>query len=260
MLEDKPKNIPIYVTTSDGYIKVLKVFCFLFNKFWDSQQEVNIVGFKPPQFDLPNNFKFISLGKQRGVNYWREDLLNMVELIKEDFFIHMEENELFMRHVDLNILNCLKDKINDNVGRIDLTPGISNRQWELIENKKDYDIIELSQYGEYRIALRANIWNKKYIKKFLNLKQDDWLGFEISASEVAKNDGHQILATNRKYAINNFDGVWHDQWRQFPDSIDFDQTVNKRSNYGMKFEQNTIDEMIKSNIIKKQDNGLYKIL
>ena len=76
-------DLPIYVTTSNGYMKVVKVFCYLFNKFWGSQQEVNIVGFDPPDFELPNNFKFISLGKQRGPEYWREDYIHLLSLIKE---------------------------------------------------------------------------------------------------------------------------------------------------------------------------------
>jgi hypothetical protein len=253
-------DIPIYITTSDNYLNVLKIYCFLFNKFWSEKQEVNIVGFKRPDFILPDNFNFISLGEQKGPQYWRRDWLKMLNTIKEDYFIHMEENELFLRPINFEVLSDLKNRLNSNIGRIGLTPGISRRIWNLVEKKENYDIIELSQSGEYRITLRASIWNKKYLEKYLNFNADDWINFEIICSQAAKNDGYNILSSNKQYVINNFDGVWHEQWEKYPNAIDFDQIENKRSNFGMKLEENVIKEMIEKNIISKNSNGLFDII
>jgi hypothetical protein len=45
----------IIVTTSNKYLHILPIFCFLFNKFWDKDQPVEIVGYDRPSFPLPSN-------------------------------------------------------------------------------------------------------------------------------------------------------------------------------------------------------------
>lgn len=46
-------KMKVIVSTSDKYEDVLKVYCFLFNKFWSTDQEVEVVGYKKPSFTLP---------------------------------------------------------------------------------------------------------------------------------------------------------------------------------------------------------------
>ena len=52
----------IYISTSDKYVHLIEPFAFLFNKFWSSEQQVVVLGYNKPDFKLPKNFEFISMG------------------------------------------------------------------------------------------------------------------------------------------------------------------------------------------------------
>ena len=67
----------IFVATSDHSINALKPFTYLFNKFWPSKPDVIILNRGIiNEFDLPENFSLISLGKNRGVKFWCDDFRN----------------------------------------------------------------------------------------------------------------------------------------------------------------------------------------
>ena len=69
------RDLPIYLTTSNGREHIIKVFCHLFNKYWGSDSIVNLVGYEQPNMDLPDNFNFISMGEQvGGIQMWSTDL------------------------------------------------------------------------------------------------------------------------------------------------------------------------------------------
>ena len=54
-------DLNIYVSTSNEHLHAIKPFQFLFNKFWGENQNVTILGYRPPDIELYNNFKFVSL-------------------------------------------------------------------------------------------------------------------------------------------------------------------------------------------------------
>ena len=82
----------IYISTSDNYLHLLKPFSYLFNKFWSDSQRVFILGYKSPSFELPDNFKFISMGEQKGIQYWANDLHKFFSSIDDEHFIFLKEN------------------------------------------------------------------------------------------------------------------------------------------------------------------------
>src|SRR5260370_792110 len=52
----------IYVTTSDWYNPLIPCFAYLFNRFWSPQQEVTILCYTVPDYEIPSNFLLESLG------------------------------------------------------------------------------------------------------------------------------------------------------------------------------------------------------
>ncbi|KKK57355.1 hypothetical protein LCGC14_3055310, partial [marine sediment metagenome] len=53
----------VYVSTSNQYLHLVKIYAYLFNKFWNRPgQEVVVLGYDAPTFDLPDNFSFVSMG------------------------------------------------------------------------------------------------------------------------------------------------------------------------------------------------------
>ena len=81
-------NLNIYISTCDTHIDLMKPFSYLFNKFWDDKQKVNVLGYQPPNFDMPDNFNFISMGKSTGnPKEWAGDLYEYFKSIDDKHFI-----------------------------------------------------------------------------------------------------------------------------------------------------------------------------
>ena len=72
---------PIFIATSNLFLPMLRPFVHLFNKFWSSEQPVIFLGYSKPNFDLPKNFSFVSMGEQRGINYWSDDVKPIIEIL-----------------------------------------------------------------------------------------------------------------------------------------------------------------------------------
>ena len=241
-------DLNVYVFTSNDYLHILRPFSFLLNKFWSSEQPVKIVGFETPQFDLPSNYEFISLGEQRGLKYWTDDHIDFFKDIEDQYFVHMLENEFFLKPLDVSIYDDLVNRLNPEIGRIDLTPGPSQRSNNLVENRGEYDIIELTQDAGYRLALRFNIWNKDYLLKYLVRGEDCW-EYEIKGIERSKNAGYQIMATDRKYVMHIMDGVAMTGGKR-PNVLDLRARIHpERSSFQLPLDETTIEEMLDSNII-----------
>jgi hypothetical protein len=81
----------------------------LFNKYWSSEQEVLVAGFAEPEFDLPDNFSFISLGEQEQFpfNLWSDALHKLIGIIDDEAFILMLEDYWLTRHVMLDAVSIL---------------------------------------------------------------------------------------------------------------------------------------------------------
>ena len=103
------EKIKVYVSTSDNYINLIKIFQFLFNRFWDVEQEVIVLGYKEPDFKLEKNFSFHSMGQSRYTpNEWGTDLKKYFESIDDEFFILIFEDNFPVKPVNHNLLNEIK--------------------------------------------------------------------------------------------------------------------------------------------------------
>jgi len=200
----------IYVTTSDNHIDAIKPFYYLFNRFWPETPipEVTILGFSSPNFYLPDNFKFVSLGKQTGVQNWGNDLYNYLDSIDDEHFIMFMEDLWVYPPTNNHILNVLKSKIqtDNKIGRIVLGIDAENTDGHtIVEEYKDFDIIELGPSCLHRISLQGSIWNREYMMKYMK-GRNPWK-FEHEGTETSRNDGFKILGTKRNHAIKSGNGI-----------------------------------------------------
>jgi hypothetical protein len=197
----------IYISTANSYLHLIKPFYYLFNKFWSPDQQVTVLGYDEPEFNLPNNFDFISLGKQEGgIKMWSTDLRKFFESIDDEFFIHTVEDHFLTWPVNFGILSRLISLLDDNVGRIGLTNDMPNKAYDIYGRCDRYDIIERRQDQQYRLSLLWGIWNREYILKYLEPGLDPH-DFEIIAGDKAMNDGYKILGTVRDYCLHHCQGV-----------------------------------------------------
>ena len=132
-------NFNIYISTSDNHLHLLKPYTYLFNKFWHPGQKVTIVGYKAPDFKLPDNFTFESMGQStHDPAEWAGDLGNYFSSIYDDHFIFGVEDHFISYPVDTNMIDKLaKYTLEDKVGRINLTKcgskhflfDVANKSW-----------------------------------------------------------------------------------------------------------------------------------
>lgn len=216
------KDLKIIVTTSDAYLHIIPIFAYLFNKNWDPNQKVEIVGYRSPYHDLPPNFSFVSLGQQSGN---KKDFSNDLRkhFIKQDeFFVWMMEDS-FIKSVDLSKLDVLRLLMDfPNVGRINLTSEAVKQDHDfsgLILN--DCKIYKNTQTAKYRLSTQPSIWNRDFLLKYLTPDLSPW-EFE---TQSAINDGYSIFGFDRnnspvrhnegvrRFDIHkfNFDGMNHAQ-------------------------------------------------
>lgn len=210
----------IICTTSDRYLHILPIFCHLFNKFWSDKQQVEIVGYNHPNFKLPTNFNFVSLGNQTPdkQNFTRD--LRKYFAKQDKFFIWMMEDTFLKGPVDFKALNQLKHITNlfNDVGRINLTGEVLKQDHEFLRSVGGYDIFCNNKFSLYRLSTQVSIWNKHFALQYMVEDLSPWefecqsdhaidefliLGMNSFDSPVRNNEGV------RKHNIYdfNFDGI-----------------------------------------------------
>ena len=179
----------------------LPATCYLFNKFWPTRENVKILGYQHPNHELPENFEFISLGKQRGPRYWSNDMQNFYSNEECDFFYSIWEDAFILKKVDeriLNLVNVLIEK-DKNFFKFNLTADVSTRKHIGLKSFEEFELIVADQYSRYRFSTQHCVWNKKLFLEKLSPNQTPW-DFELS-DKKAYNDGLNIYGTKNNYAV-----------------------------------------------------------
>ncbi len=180
----------IICTTSNAYKHIIPIFCYLFNKNWSKDQEVEIVGYDKPDCTLPPNFTFYSLGKQEGgPKNFSTDLRKYFEKQDSHFLWLMED--CFIRSVGIDRLNFMHHLAftNSNIGRISLNEASVLQDHLLTSLSDHFDIVENAPTALYRLATQPSIWNRDFLLKYLTPNLTPW-EFETQKSI---NDGWRII-------------------------------------------------------------------
>lgn len=192
----------IIVTTSNDYKHIVPIFCYLFNNNWGSDYKVELVGYDKPDFELPDNFNFVSLGKQiGGSNNFSSDLRPYFQQ-QQDWFIWLFD-DTFILNVDFNKLEVAKALTKyKNVGRINLTVCGLHETHAFLKNEGDYRIYQNAQDSNYRLSTQPSIWNKSFLLHYLKPGLTPWK-FE---TQNCINDGWNILGMY-DYPVTHNEGV-----------------------------------------------------
>ena len=95
-------HVPVIIMTSDKYLPALRPFAYLAQEYWSRSKKFTIAGFTEPDFVLPANFEFISIGDFASypVDKWSDALIKvMIDYVDEDLFILMLEDYWITRRV-----------------------------------------------------------------------------------------------------------------------------------------------------------------
>jgi hypothetical protein len=184
-------ELNVYIPTCDANIFVVKYFQYFFNKYWGKHMKVKILGFNPPDFELDENFEFISMGSEQvgGAKGWTNHLLDFFEKIEDEYFVFGLDDFMISRPVDLELFKTCKELLSDKIGRIDLQPSLQyarrKDQVNFYAEKNGVQFLSLRspQPGgsDYHIASAFSIWNKKWFLKNMKRNWSPW-DWELTGS------------------------------------------------------------------------------
>lgn len=258
--QNKVIDCTIFIATSDSFLPLLRPFCYLFNQFWSEQQNVTFLGYKKPDFDLPDNFNFISMGDQRGIGYWSDDLRPILENDKNDYFIYTAEDQFLTRNLNTEslrrLLNIARDK---NPAKISLASAVATQAHENYSDEKEPQIITSSQNADYRLSLTWSMWRKDYFLKYLHPNFSQW-DFELKNMKASKGDGELIIACKKDFPLGHCNAV---QTFAQPQGFDFnsiklnfcDVTIPAAHHLGegVRLEEKYINELLNLQYIKENN-------
>lgn len=193
----------VLMSTSNAYLHLLPISCYLFNKNWSPDQVVEIVGYKEPEFELPPNFFFTSMGEQGPPEEFSTDLRKVFERCGK-YTIWLFD-DTFIKSVDFYKLEIAKKVIEmQNVGRV----GLSNDSFEQYTYPAyEIDGIKINstpQGSEYRLSTQISIWNKDYLFKYLTPGLHPW-SFEYQ--EKKHDEFHNLCLGEHDSPISHNEGV-----------------------------------------------------
>lgn len=187
----------IFVTTCDKFIQIMKGFTYMFNKHWSPDVEVTVLGYDIPPPGLPDNFKFVSLGKQdRSIKDWAGPLIPFFKQLPDEYFILILDD-----HYILNInkpLICEAEKhIKSGIDKVFLVNLRANEiQRTGIGKEKDVNFNWAKQGYVGRLSLHPQIVRRDYFLKHLRSGLNIW-EYENnrmkSSPRGSMHDGAQML-------------------------------------------------------------------
>lgn len=186
--------LDIIMPTCDKYVNITKATIHSIDTFWVNRPKIIILGYEEPNYKLPYNCEFISLGVDKTPQNWTNGLKKFFsDYNKNHFILHMDDH-CVIKKIDENKVEYLSNKIiNDRtIDKVMLNPFIYQGV-KLIENDK----IKLYSYPEngiYRTSLINAIWRVDYFKKYLNENLSPW-EFEHQKNQ-GRFDGGNIITTD----------------------------------------------------------------
>jgi hypothetical protein len=195
----------IICTTSDRYLHILPIFCFLWNKYWNDQDQVEIVGYKKPDFELPSNFTFVSLGEQKGdaKNFTRD--LRTYFAKQDQYFIWTMEDTFLTQQVDFDTFVTLYGLTRgENIGRINLCREVTKQdhiEYDIVRGRQVY---QNTKNSLYRLSTQMSIWNRDFALKYM---QQDLTPWEFECQPNHEDDNHLILGLDKDSPVVKNEGV-----------------------------------------------------
>ena len=196
------KHLPVYIGTSNNFTCCLPATAYLFNKFWPEIVNVKVLGYDIPDIELPPNFEFISLGKQRGPAYWSNDMAGFFSTCSDEYFYWQTEDMLLIDNVDEEILDRAIELFEGNTDpsllRFCVSNGIHHYPYDVVETHNRYQVIERVQNTVYRNSVVTSIWNRENFLKELKPMMSPW-DFEL---KTGRHNNMRVLGTTGDFAVS----------------------------------------------------------
>lgn len=203
-LTSRLERVPVIVTTSDIYIDALRPFAYLANKYWSEKQQFYVAGFTPPQFDLPPNFHFKSIGKFEDypIDKWSDGIIDFVEDFNFELFILMLEDYWLLRDVDeiavhhaIRYMHKYSNIIKFDLCADRLYAGGSKLDFDHFGH---LDIVLSDRMSAYHMSLMTGVWRRSFL---LQVLKPGWNPWDV-----------EIAGTTALQGFEDFEVVGSRQW------------------------------------------------
>jgi len=207
--------IPIYLTTSDKTMKILPAQAYCINKFWPGQ-EVHVLGYAEPTFELPENFFYHSLGRDPGPDGWSTPLIDYFKSEGPNWFIFSVDDMLPIAPVNQDMIDwLLHTHGHSGTARIGLTNDIQQRPCHeyagkymvvLADNDAPYVAPWLKRTNDirYRVSTLFSIWRRQAFIDYILPGVSPWMAEVKSIVPMSQN----VIGTRGEYAIHNSHGLF----------------------------------------------------
>lgn len=156
------------ITTSNGRDHVLPLFIKYFEHhvinadgFDIDQHEFELVGYNTPTVELPPWLNFVSLGHQRGPEYFTDDLHRYFRN-QPDWFVWMMDDSIVLECNMFNLKRLTqvgyKSQYWCELVKFNLTNEAMRRDCRLSKPK-----FYVGKYAEYRLSTQPAIWRREWL-------------------------------------------------------------------------------------------------
>lgn len=162
----------VLVTTSDKYLPALRPLAHLMERYWKPQPEVIVGGFAHPDFDLPSNWTFHSLGPQELFPFgkWSNALAKFLREVEGEVFLLILEDMWPIRPVDTEALDILYRYMLqfEYVAKMDLC---GDRLYAMGMQPYGHvgrlDLVKSMPGSPYHLSLMPGFWRKRHLMQVL---------------------------------------------------------------------------------------------
>lgn len=192
----------IVIPTCDKYLHAVECLLHTIDKLWKPDDEVIVLGYAEPNYELKENQTFVSLGVDRGPRYWTTDVASYLKNFEDEYFILANDDTVILQPVDKDYLKHLEELMKeDDISRMSLTESCTIHPHGPYKSFEDHNIVLANQDAPYRVHLQWTMFKTEYLLKYLLPDRTPW-EFELHLARLTLNDGAKICSTQGKMPIS----------------------------------------------------------
>ena len=162
----------VFLTTADHYLEALKSMAWLMNKYWQPLPEVVVVGFALPDFDLPSNWTFASMGNMSDYPFdkWSNALIEFLNAVDDEVFLLSLEDMWPIRQVDTEALDILYHYMLqfEYVAKMDLCGDrLYSMGMQPYGHVNRLDLVKSMPGSPYHLSLMPGFWRREHLLRAL---------------------------------------------------------------------------------------------
>lgn len=180
----------VIVATCDRYDHLMPGFAHQFNKYWGTDQVVDVLGFRQPPRQLPDNFVFHQM-EPVETRSWTANLRMFMESIQDPHFTFLLDDYWLTEPVDKAAVTTMERFVIAGAVKGDLSENTLN----FAHSKLSGGFVLASPNAHYRTSTQPCVWSRRYM---LNLLQGDLNPWQFELQDNPKISEGRIVGPSRQ--------------------------------------------------------------